>query len=85
MEADAACLWKAANDVDDGVSDASTIALAIIPICGRTFQQSMNAMTRNMGLGHKVAFIKRFEAGRLELATSAVVRARAARRQRSTG
>ena len=75
---DAKCLWEAAKSSDDHISDASTIGLAIIPMCAADFQRSLDALTQNMSLQEKVIFLRQARAQRLELATAAVVKSRQA-------
>lgn len=72
----ALCLWNAAKASDDHVSDATTIALAILPMCAADHQRVMDALTKDMSLGAKAAFLRQEDAHRLELATSAVVKSR---------
>jgi hypothetical protein len=70
------CLWKAAKASDDHISDAATIGLAILPMCAADFQQSMDALTKDMSLEEKAMFLRKAHAQRLELATAAVVKSR---------
>lgn len=84
LAAHATCLWEAAKSLDDGSSDATSIGLAIVPACARSFQQLTDAVTRGMGPDAKLTHIRALQSERLAVATSTVVRVRAAARSRAT-
>jgi hypothetical protein len=70
------CLLKAAKASDDHISDAATIGLAILPMYTGDYQGTMSALTKDMSLGAKAAFLRQENTHRLELATAAVVKSR---------
>lgn len=45
------CLFRAADELDDGTSDASTIALAVSASCNREFEDSLRPLGDKLPFG----------------------------------
>jgi hypothetical protein len=65
--------------MDDGRSDASSIALGIEPMCEREFQASFRAYARGANVGTQRMLYQKMQAERLQTATSAVLKERSLR------
>lgn len=75
----ARCLWDAAKQVDDGRSDPVSIAVGIMPMCAGEWQANTDAVTQGMNLEMKAMYLRKARATQVEVATAAVLKARAAR------
>jgi hypothetical protein len=83
------CLVSAARELDDGKSDAATIAGAVVPICtGKAsianethFRVLPDAVRQNPGV--REGYYQHDERDQQRVATDTVLRLRAARRQNS--
>jgi hypothetical protein len=71
------CLNRAAATFDDGISDASSVALGLLPRCEEKFRAVVDIWTAGDGPEAKVIDIDALRSGRLSLATSAVIAHRA--------
>ena len=67
------CLHNAARKMDDGRSDAMSVALAIKPPCAAEFRTSVKVRGRDMNREAFSMFEDRMEPKQLELATTAVL------------
>ena len=76
------CLDRVAETLDDGMSDASSVAIGLLPHCEDAFRAVVDAATAGDSLEAKVMDIRALRAGQLPLATSAVIERRAKLRAR---
>lgn len=76
VELEILCLTEAATKVDDGVSDASTVARALITACPREHGYVVDAFSRGANRRTREMIEERFHARRPELALNAVLLAR---------
>lgn len=78
------CLTKAATRLDDERSDASTVALAIVPLCADGARQIQELAGRNLNLQARMMLYRRFQDHPeldVERATTVVLQVRAQRRR----
>ena len=73
------CLGQAAERLDDGKSDAATIALAMQPMCATQFSQFEEANGRTLNPAAYNLYLAKVRPHRLEVATGIVLRVRAVR------
>ena len=73
MRAYVSCLHNAARKMDDGKSDAATIAIALKPVCAAEFANSVQVAERGMNLQVKRMFEDRMQGHQIEIATVAVL------------
>ena len=67
------CLHDAARKMDDGKSDAMSVALTIKPLCAGEFRTVVKVRGRDMNREAFGMFEDRMEPKQLELATTAVL------------
>ena len=67
------CLEAAAAKMDDGKSDAMTVAMAIKPLCAGEFAQSVKLSGSGLSPYARNLFEEKVQANQLELATTAVL------------
>jgi hypothetical protein len=75
------CLDTAARKLDDGTSEASTIALGMRPACAREFAWSRDVYASNLNPAAAQIFHRSDDQAFIQLATAAVLSERATRRQ----
>jgi hypothetical protein len=73
------CLDAAAREMDDGRSDASTIALAIKSLCASQFASTVEIEGRSLNPAARRLFESKAQDSQLEMATQAVLAGRADR------
>jgi hypothetical protein len=73
MRAYVSCLHNAARKMDDGKSDAATVAIAIKPICAVEFANSVQIAERGANLQVRRMFEDRIQGRQIEIATVAVL------------
>jgi len=74
-----ACVHNAAHKIDDGRSDAASVALAIEPLCAGEFQRSVEASEQGMSPYARRMFEEGVQPVQLQLGTTAVLDERRAR------
>ena len=67
------CLSKAAQRMDDGVSDANTIAARIAPVCADEFAREQMAFGNGLSQDDQVAYRNLMEKQQPQLAVNVVV------------
>jgi hypothetical protein len=67
------CLFAAARRMDDGVSDARTIAVAIQPLCETEFRASIALLARHLPSDVRGRVMRDFMADYINYAVSAVL------------
>ena len=77
IDAHVNCLYKNAREMDDGRSDASTIATAIRSTCRSLYNQSLIVFSQGSSPQVKRVFYDRSQNNDVEMATTAVLRTRA--------
>lgn len=77
VAAHVACLYKAAREMDDGRSDARTIATAVRSTCRSLYNRSLNVWSQGQSTYFKQEFHTRNQNNDIDMATTAVVRTRA--------
>jgi hypothetical protein len=77
-------MQKAATELDDHLSDASSIALGVVSACARSLQAEDDALTAHVSLGEKVIYLRRARLAHIEAATQVVAVVRAAARNASS-
>lgn len=70
------CLVTTASRLDDKKSDASSVALALLPFCREEFQTYVKLSGQHLNPEARLMFENKAEAGQLEIATSAVLTSR---------
>jgi len=68
-----ACLHSAAKQVDDGKSDAISVAVAIQPMCAQEFRQSVLLYGQGMSMRARLIYEQGMDGKQLEFATGAVL------------
>lgn len=76
-----ACLDAAAKKLDDGTSEASTIALGIRPACAAEFAHSRDVYASSLNPAAAQMFHRTDDQAFIQVATAAVLNERAARRK----
>jgi hypothetical protein len=76
-----ACLDAAARKLDDGTSEASTIALGMRPSCAGEFARSRDVYASNLNPAAAQIFHRSDDQDFIQVATAAVLTERANRRQ----
>jgi hypothetical protein len=76
-----ACLDAAARKLDDGTSEASTIALGMRPACAAEFARSRDVYASNLNPAAAQVFHRTDDQVFIQVATAAVLSERANRRQ----
>jgi len=76
------CLHAQARKMDDGRSDAASIALAIAPLCYAEFKNSLNVEAKGMNPQVQRILEDRVQGKQIEYATAAVLDERKAREGR---
>ena len=76
------CLVAAAASSDDGVSDAASIALGIMPLRSQEFQRAVTLRGSTLNLQARAMFMRKAEERQIGIAIGAVLRARADRAAR---
>jgi hypothetical protein len=71
------CLDAAAREMDDGRSDAPTIALGIKALCASQFARTVELEGRSLGPAARRLFEGKVQDSQLEMATQAVLAGRA--------
>jgi hypothetical protein len=71
------CLAASAEDMDDGISDASTVAVAVAAMCHSEFLASRETFSRGMNAPTRTMFERGAGDMEIENATIAVLKARA--------
>lgn len=74
------CLHKAAARMDDGTSDAASVAVGLRSLCAAQFGQYRDVYARSMTLRERRMFEERVSAQQIDFATTAVLDVRAQRR-----
>jgi hypothetical protein len=67
------CLHSAALKMDDGKSDAASVALAIEPLCAKEFENSISIYGQGMNPEAQAMFENNVQGRQMELATMAVL------------
>ena len=78
-----ACLYRAARDLDDGRSDAATIARGIMPMCSTEWARIMASYARSMSGRAFAGFEANVSKTRIDDATRAVLVHRSSKRRNS--
>ena len=73
------CLLDRAEQLDDGISDATSIAVGIMPGCSSAFQAVREAFERGANPQLRSMIDERLTSGRQGIAVSSVLTVRAAR------
>lgn len=73
------CVIREVREIDDGRSDARTIAMAVRSLCRSAYLRSINVQTQGESVAYKRAYYQEAQNGDLELATTAVLRGRSQR------
>lgn len=81
LEALVACLHAAARKLDDGRSEASTIALGLRPSCAGEFARSRDVAASSLNPAAAQIFHRSDDASFMQIATAIVLDERAKRRQ----
>jgi hypothetical protein len=76
-----ACLHAAARKLDDGRSEASTIALGLRPSCAAEFVRSRDVYGRQLNPAARQMYDDKEQAAFIQIATAAVLEERARRHQ----
>jgi hypothetical protein len=74
------CLDTAAREMDDGRSDASTIALGIKSLCASQFARTVELEGRSLNPAARQLFESKAQSSQLEMAAQAVLAGRANKR-----
>lgn len=74
-----ACLLHASEALDDGKSDAASVAVGVRGMCDQEFRRSVVLYDREMNPEMRRLYEARAEQDRLSFATAAVLRVRAQR------
>lgn len=77
------CLFKAAEDLDDGISDAASVARGITPGCLSKLQAVGEVYGRGSNSNVRSIVARRFEEEQYGRATQVVLAVRKARRERA--
>lgn len=75
------CLGRAAEQFDDGKSDAQTVGLAIEPVCATQFSQLVEVNGRSLNTAAYNLYLERVRPDQLEFAAGVVLKVRALRAQ----
>jgi hypothetical protein len=75
------CLRAAARKLDDGRSEASTIALGLRPSCAGEFARSRDVFGRNLNPTAREIYDQKDQAAFIQVATSVVLEERTSRQQ----
>jgi hypothetical protein len=78
------CLGKAAEQFDDGRSDARAIGLAIEPTCATQFSQLVEVNGRSLNPAAYNMYIEKVRPDQLEFAAGVVLKVRALRAQQNS-
>jgi hypothetical protein len=78
------CLGRAAEQFDDGKSDAATVGLAIEPVCATQFSQLVEVNGRSLNPAAYNLYLKKVRPHQLEFATGVVLKVRALRAQQQS-
>ena len=78
------CLGRAAEQLDDGKSDAATIGLAIEPLCTAQFSQLSAVIGRGLNPAAYNLYLEKNTASQLEIATGMVLKVRSLRAQKNS-
>jgi hypothetical protein len=81
MGAYISCLHSAARKIDDGKSDAMSVALALKPLCVAEFRKSITTHSQGMNPEARRMFEDRIEARQLAFCTTVVLEERKMRGQ----
>ena len=76
-EAYAECVFKRTVELDDGRSDARTIAMAVRPACHSSYMRTVKLATQGRSLDFTRGYIDGALQTELDIATQAVLRVRA--------
>jgi hypothetical protein len=76
-----ACLHAAARKLDDGRSEASTIALGLRPLCAAEYVRSRDVYGRHLNPAARRMYDQKEQAVFIQIATAVVLEERARRRQ----
>ena len=79
MRAYISCLHSAPRKIDDGKSDAMSVALALKPLCVAEFTKSVKIQGQGMNPQARRMFEDRVAARQLEIGTTAVLEERKSR------
>lgn len=77
------CLRMRVAELDDGVSDAASVALAASGVCGPEYQRAIDAAGSDLNPAARRIFEARMEDKRVSLATATVLQMRRAELPRS--
>jgi hypothetical protein len=72
-----ACLHAAARKLDDGRSEASTVALGLRPLCAAEFVRSRDVFGRHLNPAARRMYDQKEEAAFVQIATAVVLEERA--------
>jgi hypothetical protein len=75
------CLGRAAEQMDDGKSDARTVGLAIEPVCATQFSQVAEINGRSLNPAAYNLYLEKMRPDQLEFAANVVLKIRALRAQ----
>ena len=75
------CLGRAAQQFDDGKSDARTVGLAIEPVCATQFSELVELNGRSLDPAAYDLYLEKVQPGQLEFAANVVLKVRALRAQ----
>lgn len=81
IQAYVACMRAAANQLDDGISDAASIGLAVRGQCASAELRELQAWTAGMTYAGRESFRIKADAKRLQDATAVVLQERQKRRR----
>ena len=73
------CVLREVGDLDDGRSDARTIAMAVRGLCRSAYLRSLNVHTQGESAAYKRGYYQEAQNSDIELATTAVLRWRSQR------
>ena len=81
LSAEAACMLAASQRLDDGISDAATIAPVVAALCQKERDRWVRLAVRGQSEAYKEALLAKEPDKAVQLATLSVLKARAAARQ----
>ena len=78
------CLGRAAEQIDDGKSDARSVGLAIEPVCTTQFSQLAEVNGRSLSPAAYNLYLEKIRPDQLEFAAGVILKLRALRAQQNS-
>jgi hypothetical protein len=75
-----ACVAKAVTRLDDGVSDARTVAMSVEPVCSKENRHALEVYTRGMSPYEAALFDEKYPESFMEVVVTVILDQRAKRR-----